>query len=58
MDKSLIVVYRTSTPKQLNKALGKLKRRKYFNARKHLGSLKGAFGNALEYQTSLRDEWA
>ena len=57
MDNSIIVVTRTSTIKQLNEAIGKLKQRKYFNAMKHLGSLKGVFGNAVDYQTRLRDEW-
>jgi hypothetical protein len=58
MDKYIIVVKRTSTRKQLNFALGKLKRRKYFDSEKHLGCLKGFFGNALDYQIQLRDEWA
>jgi hypothetical protein len=58
MDKTLIVVKRTSTRKQLNEAMRKLKRHKYFNAMKYLGTVKGVFGNALEYQKRLRDEWA
>lgn len=56
MDKSFIIIKRTSTRKQLNEELGKLKRRKYFNSGKYLGCLKGVFGDALEYQTRLRDE--
>jgi len=58
MDKSLIIIKRTSTRKQLNEELSKLKRRKFFNSGKYLGCLKGVFGDALEYQTRLRDEWA
>jgi hypothetical protein len=58
MDKSIIIVKRTSTRKQLNIALAKLKRRRYFKSEKHLGCLKGVFGDALDYQIQLRDEWA
>lgn len=58
MDKTLIVIKRSSTRKQLNEALKKLERRKSFDAKKYLGSIKGVFGDALKYQSSLRDEWA
>jgi cellobiose-specific phosphotransferase system component IIA len=58
MDSTLIIIKRTSTRKQLNEALRKLKNRKRFNAKKYLGSIKDAFGDAVEYQSKLRDEWA
>ena len=58
MDGTLIIVKRTSTRKQLNEALRKLKNRKRFNAKKYLGSIKDTFGDAVEYQSKLRDEWA
>ena len=58
MDKTLIVIKRSSTRKQLNEALKKLERRRSFDAKKYLGSIKGVFGDALQYQNSLRDEWA
>lgn len=58
MDKTLIVIKRTSTRKHLNEALRKLKSRKKFNAKKYLGTVKDIFGDAIEYQKKLRDEWA
>ena len=58
MDNTLIVIKRSSTRKQLNEALRKLKSRKKFNAKKYLGTIKDAFGDAIEYQRTLRDEWA
>ena len=32
-------------------------KRKTFNAKKHLGKLKGVYGDAIEYQKKLRNEW-
>lgn len=58
MDNTLIVIKRTSTRKQLNEALRKIKSRKKFNAKKYLGSIETAFGDAIDYQRKLRDEWA
>jgi len=58
MDNTLIVIKRTSTRKQLNDALRKIKSRKKFNAKKYLGSIKTVFGDAIDYQRKLRDEWA
>jgi hypothetical protein len=39
-------------------ALRKFKHHKNFNGKKYLGTVKGVFGDALEYQTQLRDEWS
>ena len=57
MNNKLIVVKRTSSRKQLYESLKKLNRRKSFDAKKYLGSLKGVFGDAINFQTRLRDEW-
>ena len=32
-------------------------KRKGFNAKKHVGKLKGVFGDAVKFQRKLRDEW-
>jgi hypothetical protein len=58
MDRNIIVVKRTSTRKQIREALQKLKQNKTFNANKHLGALKGVFGEAMEFQNQARDEWS
>ena len=58
MENTLIIIKRTSTRKQLNEALRKLKSRKLFKAKKYLGAIKDIFGDPLEYQKKLRDEWA
>jgi hypothetical protein len=38
-------------------ALINKERRKGFNAGKHIGKLKNVFGDALEYQKYIRNEW-
>ena len=58
MESKLIIIKRTSTRKQLNEALRKLNSRKGFSAKKYLGTIKDVFGDAVEYQIKLRDEWA
>lgn len=41
--------------KLMNETRGKAKG---FNARKYAGKLKGVFGNPLEYQKKVRNEWS
>lgn len=33
------------------------KENKGFDSKKHAGKLKGVFGDALQYQKTIRDEW-
>ena len=59
-----IVIKRTDSKTEVAKKLSRValaaKRKKIpegFNANKFLGKIKGLFGNPLEYQKRLRDEW-
>jgi len=55
----LIEVKKPVTSAKIEKAAININKesRKGFQAKKHAGKLKGVFGNALDYQKSLRDEW-
>ncbi len=58
MEKSVIIVKSSSSKKKLKRFLDNIKNKKRFDAKKYTGSLKGVFGDALEYQKKVRDEWA
>lgn len=58
MEKSVIIVKSSSSKKQLKRFLNNIKNKKRFDAKKYSGCLKGVFGDALEYQKKMRDEWA
>jgi hypothetical protein len=59
----IIEVKKPITKAKLNKAAQILANsqnkngKKIFKAYKHFGKLKGVFGNALEYQKKMRNEW-
>ena len=59
-----VVINKTDTKAQIEKKLAKAmtaakksKKKKGFNSKKHAGKLKGLYGDPLEYQKRLRDEW-
>jgi hypothetical protein len=58
MDKAIIIVKHDSTCEQIDAALQKIKPHKQFNSQKYIGRVKGVYGDALDYQKQLRDEWA
>jgi hypothetical protein len=60
-----IVIKKTDSPEEAQRKIDRfLKKRKEkptpkqgFDPYKYLGKLKGVFGDGLEYQKKMRDEW-
>jgi hypothetical protein len=50
----VIMVDKNATPETIAKALNKLQKTNKKSLRSFYGKLKGAFGDALEYQKSMR----
>lgn len=57
----IIKINKPLTKKKLDDAeqtlIKKRAKKRGFNAKKFAGKLKGVFGDPLEYQKKLRDEW-
>lgn len=57
----VIKISKKSKPEETRKALDKLASQRQKRSKKlsdFYGKLKGAYGNGLEYQKRLRDEWS
>lgn len=57
-----IVIKKTDSPEEAKRKLDAFlakfaKKKKVFDPYKYLGALKGVFGDGLEYQKQVRDEW-
>jgi hypothetical protein len=53
----VITVNKNTKAEEIDEALKKLQKSKKKNLSSFYGKLKGAFGDGLEYQKKLRDEW-
>ena len=53
----VITVNKDTKPEDIDKAIKKLPAKKEKNLSSFYGKLKGAFGDGLEYQKKIRDEW-
>jgi hypothetical protein len=53
----VITINKDTKSEELNEALKKLQKSKKKNLSSFYGKLKGAFGDGMEYQKKLRDEW-
>ncbi len=55
----VITINKDTKPDEIDAGLKKLsKSRKSGGMAKYYGKLKGAFGDGLEYQKKIRDEWS
>ncbi len=56
-----VYIKKTDTVEQMNRKIARVmragKKKKGFPAHKFLGKLKGVYGDGLEYQKKMRDEW-
>lgn len=57
-----VYIKKTDTIEQMNRKIEKVLRakrkpKKIFDPYKYLGKLKGVYGDGLEYQKKIRDEW-
>lgn len=53
----VIIINKNTNAEELDEALKKLQKSKKKNLSSFYGKLKGAFGDGMEYQKKLRDEW-
>ena len=53
----VITVNKETSPEDIDKAVKKLPKSKKKPLSSFYGKLKGAFGDGLEYQKKVRDEW-
>ena len=55
----IVEVKKPITAAKLEKATLKVRKsgKKGFSSKKHAGKLKGVYGDALEYQKKIRNEW-
>lgn len=54
----IIKIKKPITKAKIEKAFAKFRSEtKGFDAKKHAGKLKGVFGDGLQYQKTIRDEW-
>ncbi|BAU52907.1 hypothetical protein [Mucilaginibacter gotjawali] len=53
----VITTNKDTKPEELDEALKKMQKSKKKKLSSFYGKLKGVFGDGLEYQKKLRDEW-
>ncbi|MDB4901439.1 MAG: hypothetical protein JWQ63_720 [Mucilaginibacter sp.] len=53
----VITINKDTNSEEIDKALKKLQKSKKKNLSNFYGKLKGAFGDGMEYQKKIRDEW-
>ena len=53
----VITINKDTKSEEINEALKKLQKSKKKSLSSFYGKLKGAFGDGLEYQKKVRDEW-
>ncbi len=57
-----VIIKKTDSVEVMNRKIEKVMRakrkaKKEFNPYKYLGKMKGVFGDPMEYQRKVRDEW-
>ena len=53
----VITINKDTKTEEINKALKKLQKSKKKDLSNFYGKLKGAFGDGMEYQKKIRNEW-
>jgi hypothetical protein len=53
----VITINKDTKPEEIDKELKKLQKSKKKSLISFYGKLKGAFGDGMEYQRKIRDEW-
>ncbi len=53
----VITINKDTRPEEIDKALKQMQKSKKKNVSRYYGKLKGVFGDGLEYQKKIRNEW-